>query len=63
MTELVIPNDGEWGETLNHYSYNSHIPRINYFVVMDCEGNLHAQDKRMPKIHVEMELKNEDYIN
>ena len=32
------------------------MPRIYYFVVMDCEHNTHAKVRTMPKIEVEFEI-------
>lgn len=35
-------------------------PKIYFFVLMDCEGTLHASDKRMPKVIVEIETFSDD---
>lgn len=37
---------------------NQLMPKIYYFVVMDCEHKTHAKVKTMPKIEMELEIKN-----
>jgi hypothetical protein len=35
---------------------NHHVPKIYYFVAMDCNNELHSRHKTLPRIEVEMEI-------
>jgi hypothetical protein len=52
--QLEVLANGEWGSVLTESWYNLQIPQIYYFVVMDCDRNLHAEDARLPKVIVEI---------
>jgi hypothetical protein len=56
---LDVPADGEWGRSVVIDWYNLHIPQIYYFVVMDCDRNLHAKENKLPKLLVEIEMTNQ----
>ena len=56
--QLEILADGEWGPVLTENWFNLQIPQIFYFVVMDCDNNLHAEEVRLPKVNVEIEMTN-----
>jgi hypothetical protein len=57
---VELPVNGDWGKMTTDYYYNLNIPMIYYFAIMDCDKNLHASDRKMPKVNVELILTSED---
>lgn len=57
--DLTLTSDGQWGEYVEVAFQNSHLPRIYYFVVMDCEHITHMTYKVMPKIEVDFNIVNQ----
>lgn len=55
---LLVPFDGEWGPQTDKSFYNNHLPKIFYFVGMDCEHQFHFSDKNMPMVEIELEITN-----
>ena len=35
--QVSVPAEGTWSDYTTHSFINSHLPRIYYFVAMDCE--------------------------
>lgn len=56
MIEIEIPAQDSWGDSVVAYFHNSYIPRIYYFVAMDCEHNTHMRYRLMPKIEVDFNI-------
>ena len=56
--QLEVLADGEWGPIVSEEWYNLQIPQIYYFAVLDCERNLHANERKLPKVNVEFEITN-----
>jgi hypothetical protein len=56
--QLEVMADGEWGPIVSEEWYNLLIPQIYYFAVLDCERNLHANERKLPKVNVEFEITN-----
>ena len=58
-TKLIwveVPSDSSWGEYTTSVFHNHHMPRIYFFVAMDCEHNTHMSHKMMPKIEVDFNI-------
>ena len=58
VIQLEVLADGEWGESFTDEWLNLQTPQIYYFAVLDCERNLHANERKLPKVNVEFELTN-----
>ena len=59
---LPIPVDGSWSEDFEDIIENQLLPKIYYFVVLDCEHSTHARVRTMPKIEVEFEAMSKELI-
>lgn len=56
--QIQMPVDGSWSEKFDLTIMNMVMPKIYYFVVMDCEHKTHHRNKVMPKIEFEFEITN-----
>ena len=58
-TELAwveVPPTGSWGDYTSVVFHNQHMPRIYFFIVMDCEHNTHMSHRMMPKIEIDFNI-------
>lgn len=54
--DVPVPANTSYGEFVTTSFTNSYLPRIYYFVVMDCEHITHMTYKMMPKIEVDFNI-------
>jgi hypothetical protein len=55
-----VPFNGEYGDTSTVKYSTLGRPMIWYFVIMDCEHETHSKHRTMPKIQVEINMRNGD---
>lgn len=56
VIDVTVPDNAQWGEFVTGAFINTHLPRIYYFAVMDCEHITHMAYKMMPKIEVDFNI-------
>jgi hypothetical protein len=59
FSNLTVPADAQWSEPVTVSFINSHVPRIYYFAVMDCDHVTQMAYRAMPKIEVDFNIVNQ----
>ena len=59
VVTLTVPADAQWSEPVIASFINSHVPRIYYFAVMDCDHVTQMAYRMMPKVEVDFNIVNQ----